>query len=98
MAEGCIGRNTGECRGPLVADLVIQLKRGRKNVGKAQKFPLCIFHTIKGSAYSWLAHAGETVLLDLVRSMVPRTPRGLHVTHRIVVREPWKKLLRDLGF
>lgn len=98
VAEVCIGKSTGECQGPVVADLILQVKRGSRNVGRAQKFPLCVVHTVRGGVYSWLAHTGEAVLWGLVRSIVPRTPRGLHLKYRVVVREPWRKLLKDFRF
>ena len=97
MAESCIGRETGECRGPVVADLILQLKRGSKNVGRAQKLPLCVVHALRGGAYSWVAHTGEAVLWSVVRSIAPGTRKGLHPTYRVVVREPWRKLLKRLG-
>src|SRR2546426_8534459 len=59
MAEVCIGKDSGECQGPIVADLLFQLKRGNKNIGRPKKFPLCITHSIKGGVYTWLAHTGE---------------------------------------
>src|SRR5207244_636353 len=98
MAEACIGRDAGECKGPVVADLVLQLKRGNKNVGHAQKLPLCVVHTLKGGAYSWVAHTGEAVVWNVIRSIAPATRKGVRLTHRVVVREPWRRLLKRLGF
>ena len=98
MADTCIGKSMGNCQGPVVADLVLQAKRGNKNVGKAQKLPLCVIHAAKGGAYTWMAHTGEAVVWGLVKSIAPGTPRGLHLKYRVVVREPWRKVLRDLGY
>jgi len=98
MPESCVRKNTGECQGPVVAGLFLQVKRENKNIGHTQRPPLCIAQAVKGGVHSWLAHTGEAVLWGLVNSSVPRTPRGLHLKYRVVVREPWRKLLRDLGF
>ncbi len=95
--DSCMMTNSGECKGPVVADLVVQAKQGRRNVGKARKFPLCVVHALKGSAYSWIAHAGESIVWDVVRFLAPGTRKGLHLTYRIVVREPWKSAMRKLG-
>ena len=71
MASECIGQDTGQCQGPVVADLVLQLKRGSRNVGRAQKLPLCVVHAFRGGAYSWVAHSGEAVMWGIIKSIVP---------------------------
>lgn len=97
-ADACVMSKSGECHGPVVADLVIQVKRGRRNVGRPEKLPLCVVHALKGRAYSWIAHAGESIVWNVVQSVAPRARIGLRVSHRIVVRQPWKGALQKLGF
>src|SRR2546428_13483850 len=97
MADNCIGRETGECKGPVVADLVLQLKRGSKNVGRPQKLPLGVVHAIRGGAYSWVAHTGEAIIWSVVRSIAPATRKGLSPTNSVVVREPCRRVLKRLG-
>ena len=93
----CIGKESGECQGPIVADLVVQAKRGRRNVGDPVKVPLCVVHTVKGALLSWFAHAGERLLVSIRRSIVGGGSAGIRITHRIVPREPWRSALRNLG-
>ncbi|HKZ98880.1 MAG TPA: hypothetical protein VJ326_04740 [Thermoplasmata archaeon] len=95
--DACVMTKSGECRGPVVADLVIQVKRGRSNVGTPQKLPLCVVHALKGRAYSWIAHAGESIVWNVIQSVAPTARKGLRVSHRVVVRPKWRNILLRLG-
>lgn len=93
----CVARESGECRGPIVADLVLQAKEGRRNFGDPVKAPLCVVHAVKGALLSWFAHAGGKLLWSIRASLVPGARKGIRITHRVVAREPWRSVLRDLG-
>ncbi len=96
MPEECIRRATGECRGPIVADLVLQLKRGNRNVGKGEKLPLCFVHSLTGGVYSWAAHAGEALIWAAIKYVAPGTRKGVRLTYRVVAREPYRTWLKKL--
>ena len=95
--EHCVRKDSGECQGPVVADLILQVKLGKRNAGPPLEFPLCLAHAIQGGVYSWLAGVGEKVAWGAIESIAPKTRKGLHIKHRVVAREPWKSLLRELG-
>lgn len=93
----CIGTGYGQCSGFLVADLVVQVKSGRKNVGRAVKLPLCATHAIQGGVASWLAHRGEKAVWSIVKAIEPAARRRLHLTYKVVPREPYKSMLKKMG-
>jgi len=95
--ERCVGKASGECRGPIVADLAVRAKRGHRNAGNSVKVPLCVVHTVKGARLSWFARAGAW-LLPSTRGLISEGDgEGARITHRIVPREPWRSVLRDMG-
>ena len=60
--------------------------------------PLCVTHSIKGGVYNWLAHTGEALIWGSFKSISPRMPKGVHLTYRIIIRETYRQLLKQLGF
>lgn len=90
----CAASKYSECTGPIVADIVLQVKSGRKNVGRPEKLPLCLGHAVQGAVVSTLVNAGADVVWDLLRTIDPKMRKGRRLTQRFVVRDPWKSLLK----
>lgn len=93
----CVAIGYGQCKGPIVADLVLSLKSGSRNVGKPVTLPLCAAHAIQGGIASWSARVSERAIWGVVKSIDPQVRKGLRLTHRVQVREPYKSALKTLG-
>ncbi len=98
LMTSCAAAAYGQCSGPIVADLVLQVKAGNKNVGKPIRLPLCTQHAIQGGIASWAAHIGERAAWTVIKSVDLRVRKGLRVSHRVQVKQPYRSALRKLGF